>query len=196
MVKSLIMTQIRGLRVLGMLGARQMQIGCLAAKQPRAVSMINVSQIRTKFNPDNPGLVGARSGIEETDEEFDQRYLNYFNKPDIDGWELRKGINDMQTLDLIPDPEIMKAVFRACRRVNDHSVAIRYQEAVKSKTAGDTKIWEYLKEEFTPTLKELGISSLEEMEYDKPELALGDPSRTPLYEEFQEDQYFKPRTIA
>lgn len=142
---------------------------------------LNVTQVRTKFNPENPGLLSPRTGIEETDEEFDQRYINYFNRPEIDGWELRKGINDMQTMDLIPEPEIMKAVLRACRRVNDHSVAIRYLEAVKAK-ANDENIWNYLMQEIRPTLSELGISTLEEMGYHEPELALGDPYRAPLIE--------------
>lgn len=38
--------------------------------------------------------VAARSyshGKQETDEEFDARWVTYFNKPDIDAWELRKG---------------------------------------------------------------------------------------------------------
>lgn len=30
-------------------------------------------------------------GSHETDEEFDARWVTYFNKPDIDAWELRKG---------------------------------------------------------------------------------------------------------
>uniref|UniRef100_A0A2K5EJX1 Cytochrome c oxidase subunit 5A, mitochondrial n=1 Tax=Aotus nancymaae TaxID=37293 RepID=A0A2K5EJX1_AOTNA len=29
-------------------------------------------------------------GSSETDEEFDARWVTYFNKPDIDAWELRK----------------------------------------------------------------------------------------------------------
>uniref|UniRef100_A0A0E9VKK3 Cytochrome c oxidase subunit 5A, mitochondrial n=1 Tax=Anguilla anguilla TaxID=7936 RepID=A0A0E9VKK3_ANGAN len=29
-------------------------------------------------------------GKQETDEEFDARWVTYFNKPDIDAWELRK----------------------------------------------------------------------------------------------------------
>uniref|UniRef100_A0A8C0MWW8 Cytochrome c oxidase subunit 5A, mitochondrial n=1 Tax=Canis lupus familiaris TaxID=9615 RepID=A0A8C0MWW8_CANLF len=29
-------------------------------------------------------------GSHETDEEFDARWVTYFNKPDIDAWELRK----------------------------------------------------------------------------------------------------------
>lgn len=31
-------------------------------------------------------------GKQETDEEFDARWVTYFNKPDIDAWELRKGM--------------------------------------------------------------------------------------------------------
>lgn len=34
----------------------------------------------------------------ETDEEFDARWVTYFNKPDIDAWELRKGMR----LKLVP----------------------------------------------------------------------------------------------
>lgn len=30
-------------------------------------------------------------GSQESDEEFDARWVTYFNKPDIDAWELRKG---------------------------------------------------------------------------------------------------------
>lgn len=139
---------------------------------------INVTQVRTRFNPSNPGLPFAREGIEETEEEFDQRYLNWFSKPDIDGWELRKGINDMHGYDLIPEPKIMIEVLKACRRVNDHSLAVRYIEAVQNKARYKKEIVDYLMNEIRPTLKELGISTPEEMGYDEPELALGDPCRS------------------
>lgn len=32
---------------------------------------------------------------QETDEEFDARYEAYFNRPDIDAWEIRKAMNDL-----------------------------------------------------------------------------------------------------
>lgn len=176
------MANVRKLCSLALVSSRCLRgIPVSASPISKIGPMINVTQIRTKFNPHNPGLIGARSGVDETDEEMDKRYLNYFNKPDIDGWELRKGINDMQTMDLVPEPEIMKAVLHACRRVNEHSVAIRYLEAVKAK-ANDDNIWNYLMQEIRPTLSELGISTLEEMGYHVPELALGDPERTPLIE--------------
>lgn len=34
---------------------------------------------------------GYSHGKQETDEEFDARWVTYFNKPDIDAWELKKG---------------------------------------------------------------------------------------------------------
>lgn len=111
----------------------------------------------------------------ESDEEFDGRYESFFNRPEIDGWELRKGINDLQGYDLVPEPRIINACLRACRRVNDYALAVRYLEAVRDKCGPRLKkIWPYIIQEIRPTLDELGISTPEEMGYDKPELALED----------------------
>lgn len=142
---------------------------------PKALAITNSIQMRTRFNPANPGIPHPREGIEETEEEFDQRYLNYFRRPDIDGWELRKGINDMQGFDLVPEPKIMIEVLKACRRVNDHSLAVRYLEAVERKANYKKEILDYIRKEVAPTIKELGISTPAEMGYDEPELALGNP---------------------
>uniref|UniRef100_A0A2K6UXD4 Cytochrome c oxidase subunit 5A, mitochondrial n=1 Tax=Saimiri boliviensis boliviensis TaxID=39432 RepID=A0A2K6UXD4_SAIBB len=51
--------------------------------------------------------------------EFDARWVTYFNKPDIDAWESRKGINTLVTYDLVPEPKIIDAALRACRGLND-----------------------------------------------------------------------------
>lgn len=45
-------------------------------------------------------LAGVQSvreshGSKETDEEFDQRYVNFFSRNDIDHWEIRKAMNDL-----------------------------------------------------------------------------------------------------
>jgi len=68
---------------------------------------------------------------EETDEEFDDRYEGFFNRSDIDGWEIRKAVNDLQGYDLVPEPKIVIAALKACRRVNDYALAVRFLEAVK-----------------------------------------------------------------
>ena len=43
-------------------------------------------------------MVPARlaHGHTESPDEFDARYLAYFDRPDIDGWEIRKALNDLQ----------------------------------------------------------------------------------------------------
>eukprot|EP00088_Acartia_fossae_P025137 TRINITY_DN259_c0_g1_i2.p1 TRINITY_DN259_c0_g1~~TRINITY_DN259_c0_g1_i2.p1 ORF type:complete len:161 (+),score=55.71 TRINITY_DN259_c0_g1_i2:38-520(+) len=110
------------------------------------------------------------------DAEFDARYEAFFNRPDIDGWEIRKGMSDLVQMDLVPDPIIVAAALRACRRVNDYALTTRILEIVKIKCADQVnEIWPYMIQELKPTLDELGILLPEEMGYDQPELALPNP---------------------
>jgi cytochrome c oxidase subunit 5a len=44
---------------------------------------------------------------------------------------LRKGINDLQGYDNFPEPRIVASALEACRRLNEHSVAVRLLEALK-----------------------------------------------------------------
>uniref|UniRef100_A0A3B5ME46 Cytochrome c oxidase subunit 5A, mitochondrial n=1 Tax=Xiphophorus couchianus TaxID=32473 RepID=A0A3B5ME46_9TELE len=106
-------------------------------------------------------------GKQETDEEFDARWITYFNKPDIDAWELRKGMNTLIGYDLVPEPKILEAALRACRRLNDLASAIRILEAVKDKAGPHKDIYPYVIQELKPTLSELGISTPEELGLDK-----------------------------
>lgn len=124
----------------------------------------------------NPGLAVPKHGRDETDEEFDDRYERYFNRPDIDGWELRKGLTDLQGMDMVPEPKIIIAALKACRRLNDYALCVRMLEAIKFKSGHHVKeIYPYILQEIRPTLDELGISTPEEMGYDKPELATVNP---------------------
>lgn len=119
------------------------------------------------------GGVRASHGHAETDEQFDQRYEAFFNRKDIDGWEVRKGMNDILGMDLVPDPKIISAGLKACRRVNDYALAVRWLEGCKDKCGAKTaEIYPYLLNEIRPTLNELGVLTPEEMGYDCPELAL------------------------
>ncbi|XP_054626662.1 cytochrome c oxidase subunit 5A, mitochondrial-like isoform X2 [Dunckerocampus dactyliophorus] len=106
-------------------------------------------------------------GKVETDEEFDARWVTYFNKPDIDAWELRKGMNTLICYDLVPEAKILDSALRACRRLNDLASAIRILEAVKDKAGPHKDIYPYLIQELKPTLSELGISTPEELGMDK-----------------------------
>lgn len=109
----------------------------------------------------------------ETDEEFDQRYEAYFNRKDISGWDIRKGVNDLCGMDLVPEPTIIAAALKACRRVNDYALCIRIMEAMKNKCGSKVnEIYPYLLQELEPTFKELGIETPEALGFDKPELGL------------------------
>ncbi|CAG9759283.1 unnamed protein product [Ceutorhynchus assimilis] len=109
----------------------------------------------------------------ETDDQFDQRYENYFNNPNIDGWDIRRGVHDLWGHDLVPEPKLTIAILRACRRANDLAMAIRVIEAVKDKCGNKVnEIYPWYIQELRPTLTELGIPTPEELGWDKPELAL------------------------
>ncbi|KAK2108984.1 Cytochrome c oxidase subunit 5A [Saguinus oedipus] len=112
------------------------------------------------------GWVKQRSDS-ETDEEFDARWVTYFNKPDIDAWELRKGINTLVTYDLVPEPKIIDAALRECRWLNDFASTVRILEAVKDKAGPHKETYPYVIQELRPTLNELGISTPEELGLDK-----------------------------
>lgn len=115
-------------------------------------------------------LVAARcysQAKHESDEEFDARWVTYFNKPDIDAWELRKGVNTLIGYDLVPEPKILDAALRACRRLNDFASTVRILEAVKDKAGPHKDIYPYVIQELRPTLDELGISTPEELGLDK-----------------------------
>jgi len=104
------------------------------------------------------------------------RYIAYFDRADIDGWEIRKGMGDLCAMDLVPEPHIIASALRACRRVNDFSLTTRILETVKVKCGNkESEIWPYIVQELRPTLDELGVLLPEEMGYDKPELALPSP---------------------
>lgn len=100
---------------------------------------------------------------QETAEEFDARWEKYFDREDIDAWDLRRGVNELYGHDLVPDPKIVIAMLRAVRRLNDVAMAIRVLEVVKSKAAGDKQIYSHVLDAIKPTLDELGLSTPEEL---------------------------------
>merc|ERR1711935_384824 len=114
-------------------------------------------------------------GKTETDAEFDARYEAYFNRKDIDGWEIRKAFQELVCEDLVPDPVIVAAALRACRRINDYALSTRILEITEVKCHVSKDIWPYMLQELQPTLDELGILTAAEMGYDKPELWMPNP---------------------
>lgn len=122
-------------------------------------------------------VIGKLDGWDDPpfDEKFIKRHVDFFNRKEIDQWELRRGIHELADYDTVPDPEIIKAVLHACRRLNDLALAVRVLEFTKVKCGQKVKqFWPYIEQEIMPTVRELGISTPEELGYDKPELAVID----------------------
>lgn len=85
------------------------------------------------------------------------------NSPDIDSWELRRGLNELYGHDLVPEPKIINAMLHACRRLDDFGMSVRILEAVKDKAVGNKEIYNYILQECRPVIEELGISTPEEL---------------------------------
>ncbi|XP_076842266.1 cytochrome c oxidase subunit 5A, mitochondrial-like [Brachyhypopomus gauderio] len=137
-----------------------------------AALRVSASGIRSlaRIRPCYVAPVASRSyshASAETDEEFDARWVTYFSKPDLDAWELRKGMNTLIGYDLVPEPKILDSALRACRRLNDLACAVRILEAVKDKSGSHKEIYPYVIQELRPTLTELGISTPEELGIDR-----------------------------
>ena len=94
-------------------------------------------------------------------------HLPLLIRPDIDGWELRRGLNELYGHDLVPEPKIIIAMLHACRRLNDYPMTVRILESVNDKGAGSSEIYNYILNEIKPTMEELGISTPEELDLTK-----------------------------
>lgn len=72
-------------------------------------------------------------------------------------------MNELYGKDLVPEPKILIEMLRACRRLDDYPMTVRILEAVKSKAAGSSEIYNYILTELKPTMDELGLSTPEEL---------------------------------
>ena len=61
---------------------------------------------------------------QKTEDDLELTYTEYFNRPDIDGWEIRKGMADLLS-HVVPQSEVVAAALRACRRVDDFFLTAR-----------------------------------------------------------------------
>lgn len=82
--------------------------------------------------------------LPETDEESDTCWATYFNQPDNDAWELRKGMNTLVGYDLVSESQITDAALRACRRLNDFAGDVCILEGVKDKAGRLEEIYPWV----------------------------------------------------
>lgn len=118
---------------------------------------------------------GGRDLQELADQEFDAIVIETLNDPEIDGWQVREIITAAVSRDAVPEPDVIKAALYACRRLNDYALATRFLEASERKCGRKhNEIWPWVAQEIQPTLDELGIYTIKQMGYDKPELECPD----------------------
>merc|ERR1712080_87578 len=108
---------------------------------------------RTLVQARSVGSVGSVA-TQDMDTHINERYIAYFNRADIDGWEVRKAMADLMTLDLVPHPSVIGAAMRACMRINEFSLTSKILEVLRVK-CGDKEatVWPYMIQE----LKGLGV---------------------------------------
>nr|CAX71160.1 Cytochrome C Oxidase [Schistosoma japonicum] len=133
----------------------------------KTLSIICAQQRPHSTNPDY-------SNKTEPYEIFKSRFMKAFDDPKIDGWWARTWMQRLHLEDAIPPPEVVVSGLKACRRLNDIALAIRFIESVKFKCQACKGSWDWLSKEIEPAMKELGLPTLEQLGYDKPELAIID----------------------
>lgn len=55
-------------------------------------------------------------------------------------------MNDLNAQDGVPEPEIVAAALKACRKVNDYSLTTRILEMVHFKSLHNKDIWPWMKQ--------------------------------------------------
>ncbi|XP_060073182.1 cytochrome c oxidase subunit 5A, mitochondrial-like [Ylistrum balloti] len=133
-----------------------------------------VSETDRKAEAEKIASASQKAADIDPDDAIELRYLKRFAIAS-DIWEVEDVINDMHTQDRVPLPSTVIAGLEACRRVNDHSLAIRFMESVRYKSKANPILWDYISQEIQPTLTKLSISTLEEMGYTEPELVSENP---------------------
>ncbi|CAG0919661.1 unnamed protein product [Notodromas monacha] len=151
----------------------QLLAGPRNAKLPTAVAH---KVLMLPFEEQRRNCTGhaAEHLTEESVGRLEQKFINYFSDKEIDGWDLRQKITDLFYEDMVPSPKVVESILEACRRVNDYALTIRFLEALHAKTGQDEAIFEWLMAQVKPTMDKLGISTLKQLGYDKPELWMED----------------------
>ncbi|GMT18572.1 hypothetical protein PFISCL1PPCAC_9869, partial [Pristionchus fissidentatus] len=91
-----------------------LKMASLAVRAARSIVSKGARQLSTTSQVNS----AAKDDIMEkwAPEKFDKHFIDYLNRPEIDGWEVRKALTELHDFDVIPDPKVVEAALRACRR--------------------------------------------------------------------------------
>ena len=92
---------------------------------------------------------------------FQQKWISFFNTA-YDGFELRRGLNNVFGYDCVPPAPVIEAILKACRRLDDFSTAVRLFGGLRGKTENDQQYDQYLAY-LRPLMDELGVVTPEEL---------------------------------
>ena len=107
-------------------------------------SLSGIMVTRSKSSNSGPKDLVATAANTLLEPGFDQAYVDYLSRENVDGWEIRKAFNDLAGMDLVPEPEIIIAGLKACRKVNDYALTTRILEVVRWKAKSNKAIWPYI----------------------------------------------------
>ncbi|KAI9501934.1 COX5A-domain-containing protein [Coemansia spiralis] len=128
----------------------------------RNATIVRTAFARTAVAPS--ALVQRRlysEEVEETYEQFTNRYVKFFENVD-DQFELQRGLNNCFAYDLVPDVTICEAAMRAARRIDDFATGVRVLEALKIKVDKPSQYEDYL-QALKPVMDELGLVTKEDL---------------------------------
>lgn len=106
-----------------------------ASQSPQNLSILGLRSACLTSRPLLPARMASSNpkyfNAEEPYSEFKERFICAFNQPNLDGWWMRKYLQDLHSEDIIPEPDIVISILKACRRLNDIALAIRYLESLQ-----------------------------------------------------------------
>lgn len=94
--------------------------------------------------------------------EFTDRWTKFFNEEAHDQFELLRGLNNCFSYDIVPPIPVLEAAFRAARRLNDFSTAVRIFGGLKEKVENKLQYETYM-EHLAEIKAELGVPTPEEI---------------------------------
>lgn len=136
----------------------------VARSLPKSRTLATTSAVRN-LPEENFGALYHYPAVadEQAEAMYDQKWLDYFNQPELDTWEMHYGIHHIYGDDAVPKPEVVSAMLRACRRLNDFPLTVRVFEIVYDKCDFDRELFNWVVQGCQPTIDELGLSLPEEI---------------------------------
>lgn len=114
--------------------------------------------------PREPGDLPEGTGWNDfgSVEQYERKWIKFFERSDMDCFELSRGLNHAFHFDIIPTIPVLEAAIKAARRINEPIIACRVFHALREKCKSDQQYVEYSKH-LSELKDQLGIKAPEEI---------------------------------